>query len=205
MDVIVSSPGLELSPAVKAMAVEKVGKLGRYLDGMDRAEVHFSEEHNQRIADKEICEITMLGHGRHVRARVHAADQFTAIDKACDKLVNQLQRLKTRLVDRQHGNGRSPRLETPTTAAPAANVLPEADTKGVPAFGQTIVVDADSNEPRVVKMKRFHMKPMSLEEAILQMQLLDHPFFFFVHQETAEPAVVYKRRDGNIGLIEVET
>lgn len=205
MDVIVSSPGVELPPAVKQAATEKVQKLVRYLDGMDRAEVLFRAEKNPRIAEKEICEITLSGGGHTVRARVHALDQFSAVDLAVDKASLQLQKLKTRLVDRHQGrtNGKTSRPATAVpTGEPDPSSLPEAGD-GVGMSMETIVV-APGAEPKVVKMKRFRMKPMPVDEAIFQMGLMDHGFFFFVHEETGEPAVVYRRHDGNVGLIEAD-
>jgi ribosomal subunit interface protein len=205
VDVIVSSPGVELPPAVKAAATEKVQKLVRYLDGMDRAEVLFRAEKNPRIAEKEICEITLSGGGHTVRARVHALDQFSAVDLAVDKASLQLQKLKTRLVDRHQGrtNGKTSR---PAPAVPAGqpdpSSLPEAG-EGVGMSMETLVV-APGAEPKVVKMKRFRMERMPVDEAIFQMGLMDHGFFFFVHEETGEPAVVYRRHDGNVGLIEAD-
>jgi ribosomal subunit interface protein len=206
VDVIVSSPGVELPPAVKAAATEKVQKLVRYLDGMDRAEVLFRAEKNPRIAEKEICEITLSGGGHTVRARVHALDQFSAVDLAVEKASLQLQKLKTRLVDRNQGrtNGKASRpAPFPETAGePDPTSLPTAG-EGVGVSMETLVVEPGA-EPKVVKMKRFRMKPMPVDEAIFQMGLMDHGFFFFVHEETGEPAVVYRRQDGNVGLIEAD-
>jgi ribosomal subunit interface protein len=81
---------------------EKIGRLSRFLDGMLRAEVHFSEERNPRIADKEVCEVSMEGGGHHVRCKVAAADPFAAIDLAVSKLEQQLYKLKTKQVLRTH-------------------------------------------------------------------------------------------------------
>ena len=102
MDVSVSSRNVELTPAVRAAAEEKIGRLSRFLEGMDRAEVHLMEERNPRIAECDVCEVTMEGHGHVVRVKVAAADPFGAIDAAVDKLEHQLTKLKERLVDRSH-------------------------------------------------------------------------------------------------------
>ena len=85
----------DISPALRAAAEEKIGRLSRFLGGMDRAEVHFSEEHNPRIAAKEVCEVSLEGHGHHVRCKAAAADGFAAIDLAVEKLEHQLHKLKT--------------------------------------------------------------------------------------------------------------
>lgn len=102
----------DISPALRAAAEEKIGRLSRFLDGMDRAEVHFSEEHNPRISDKEVCEVSLEGHGHHVRCKTAAADGFAAVDLAVDKLEHQLTKLKSKLVPRKarRGGAESPPL-----------------------------------------------------------------------------------------------
>ena len=198
MDVSVSSRNIELTEALRDVTTEKIGRLGRFLDGMDRAEVHFFEERNPRISDKDVCEVTMDGHGHHVRAKVSAADPFAAVDAAVNKLEHQLHKLKTKLVGRSHPR-RSPRGAEPRAAdlaasldgslPPVAPFLPAEDDGGAEGF-------------RIVKSKRFTMKPMTPEEAVMQMELLGHSFYFFSNAETGHSAVVYHRSAGDVGLID---
>jgi putative sigma-54 modulation protein len=101
LEITVSARHTEISPALRAAAEEKIGRLSRFLDGMHRAEVHFSEEHNPRIAAKEVCEVSLEGRGHHVRCKVAAADGFAAIDLAVEKLEHQLYKLKSKLVPRK--------------------------------------------------------------------------------------------------------
>jgi putative sigma-54 modulation protein len=183
VDISVSSRNVDVSASLRAVVAEKIGRLGRYVDGMDRADVLFSEERNPRIERRQVCEVTMQGHGHIVRAKVAAADQFGAVDAAVAKLETQLHKLKSRLVTKHHGRGH----------AQAA--------KGEPAAGEEPL---DEEVPRLVKTKRFAMKPMTIEEAVLQMDLLGHEFYFFLNADSAEAAVVYRRSDGDIGLIEPE-
>lgn len=105
MDISVSSRNAEVSASVRAAAIEKIGRLSRFLDGLERAEVLFSEEQNRRISAREVCEVAIYGQGHSVRARVAAADQFGAIDLAVEKLEQQLHRLKTKVLARQQGKG----------------------------------------------------------------------------------------------------
>jgi putative sigma-54 modulation protein len=178
VDISVSSRHVEVSPALRDAVVEKIGRVERYLEGMDRAEVHFSAERNPRIEQREICEVTITGGGHVVRAKVAAADQFAAVDAAVDKLEQQLHKLKTRMIARSHGK-----------------------LHGVKATPRAVDGD-DSDEGRLVKVKRFAVKPMTVDEAILQMDLLGHSFFFFENAESGAAAVVYRRADGDIGMIE---
>jgi len=93
---------VEVSPTLRATVEEKVGRVGRFFDGMELAEVRFIEEQNPRISDREICEVTMRGHGHVVRARASAADAFAAVDIVVDKLEHQMTKLKGKLVSRSH-------------------------------------------------------------------------------------------------------
>lgn len=181
MDIAVSSRNTEVSDALRAATEDKIGRLARFLDGMERAEVHFSEERNPRIADKEVCEVTLEGHGHHVRCKVSAPDGFAAVDRAVEKLEHQLHKLKTKLVRRNHVGVR----------------------RGPPSFADTDGDDEDGGSGvRIVKTKRFTIKPMTPEEAVLQMDLLGHDFFFFTNALTERAAVVYRRDDGDVGLID---
>jgi putative sigma-54 modulation protein len=101
LEITVSARHTDISPALRAAAEDKIGRLSRFLDGMDRAEVHFSEEHNPRIAAKEVCEVTLEGHGHLVRCKASAADGFAAVDVAVEKLEHQLYKLKSKLVPRK--------------------------------------------------------------------------------------------------------
>lgn len=177
MDIKVSGRHTEVSDALREATIDKIGRLSRYVDGMDRAEVHFSEEKNPRISDKEICEVTLEGHGHHVRCKVSAPDGFVAVDRAVEKLEHQLHKLKTKLNRRAGG----PDHDEIVTALPD---------------------DAAASAPRIVKTKQFAMSTMDAEEASVQMDLLGHDFYVFTHVVTGRTAVVYRREDGDVGLID---
>ncbi|MBW3644882.1 MAG: ribosome-associated translation inhibitor RaiA [Actinobacteria bacterium] len=196
MDVTVSSRNVDLTDALRGAAEEKIGRLDRYLDGMERAEVHFFEERNPRIADKDVCEVTMSGHGHHVRAKVAASDPFAAVDAAVSKLEHQLHKLKTKLVSRSH-----PRRRAEPPAAALADPGPGDDLPLLPPEDE-LELPEDDDGIRIVKSKRFMMKPMTPEEAVLQMELLGHSFYFFSNAQTGRCAVVYWRAAGDVGLID---
>ena len=181
MEITVSSRHTEVSELLRESTVDKIGRLGRFLEGMDRAEVHFSEEHTRKAADKEVCEVTLVGHGHHVRCKVSAPDGFAAVDLAVEKLEHQLHKLKTKLLKRSHSNGKR--------------------ANGSKAAVEPVEDEAPAR-PRIVKTKSFQIKPMTPEEAILQMDLMGHDFFFFTNADTERAAVVYRRDDGDVGLID---
>ena len=109
MEITVSARHTDVSPALRATAEEKIGRLARFVEDITRASVHFSEERNPRIPDREVCEVTLEGHGHLVRCKVTAPDGFVAVDRAVEKLEHQLHKLKTRIVERHNGRRRETR------------------------------------------------------------------------------------------------
>ena len=174
MDVSISARHVNVTPRLEEVIREKIGTLDRFLDGLQHAEVHFDEARNPRIEDKEFLEVVVEGHGHHLRAKVNARDPYSA------------------------GDGQS--IRTFDTAA-----IME-DLSGQPAGGVATIVEEDVVEddalPEIVKSKRFYLAPMTPEDAILKMDLLGHGFFFFINKDTNRSAVIYKRDDGDIGLID---
>lgn len=184
MDVQFRSRNLEVTPALRRAAEEKVVRLARHLDGWEEAEVAFIAERNPRIADREVCEVTLRGHGHVLRAKAASPEALASVDKVVAKLVPQMEKLKARL--RHQRDHDSLRTHPPAAADGAQPRGPEDGAGG----------------PRIVKSKRFDLKPMTPEEAALQMDLLGHTFYFFTNAESESPAVVYRRDDGNVGLID---
>jgi ribosomal subunit interface protein len=102
VDITVSARHMDISTALRSAAEEKIGRLSRFREGLLRAEVHFFEERNPRIADKEVCEVWLDGGGHHLHCKASAADPFAAIDLAVTKLEQQLYKAKTKDVLRTH-------------------------------------------------------------------------------------------------------
>ena len=145
------------------------------------AEVEFHEQRNPRVADKEDVEVTITTTtGTLIRAGAHAPDPYAAVDMVVDRLERQVRKLKEKLVGRSHPR---PSHEARVHSAP------EDDDDG-------------DQSPKIVRTKRFEIKPMTAEEAALQMDLLGHDFYLFSNSDSGEPNVVYRRRDGDYGLIE---
>jgi len=125
-----------------------------------------------------VVEVTLLANGYLLRAEERADDVYRCVDRVVDKLEQQLKKYKTKLILRS----REAAAEVGT-----AEAAPEAPPPG-----------------KVVRTKRFAIKPMSPEEAVLEMELLGHDFFVFSNAETEQVNVLYRRKDGNYGLIEPE-
>jgi putative sigma-54 modulation protein len=182
MDVSIRGRNVELSDALRAAAEEKVSRLSRFLDGIDHVEIQFLEERNPRIAQRDVCEVTFTSHGHLLRAKAAASDPFAAIDGVVAKLEHQIEKLKGKLIGRshprRHGSVNSPLQQ-------------DSDEEEI-----------EPGQVRIVKNKSFAIKPMTPEEAALQMDLLGHDFYFFTNAETEQAAVVYRRNDGDVGLID---
>jgi len=182
MEVTIRGRNTGVSEALRQATEEKVTRLSRFLDGMDHAEVQFSEERNPRIAEREVCEVVIQGHGHLVRAKAASTDPFGALDRVVDKLEHRIEKLKGKLIGRSH-----PRRHGSVNSVDQ----PESDDD-----------DTEEATGRIVKTKAFPIKPMTPEEAALQMELLGHDFYFFTNAETERAAVVYRRDDGDVGLID---
>jgi ribosome hibernation promoting factor len=184
MDVSISARHVVITPRLEEVIFEKIGQLDRYLDGLDYAGVHFDKAQNPRITEKEYCEVHLKGHGHHLRCKVHAPDPFTAIDLAEAKLERQIRKLRTKIQRRQQGNGASIRTSPDGEVAPAP------------------VESPDNQLSEIVKTKRFHLGPLAPVEAVEKMEELGHGFFLFITKDTSRSAVVYRRDDGDVGLID---
>ena len=183
MDVVIRGKNVKVSESLRTAAQEHLAKLDRYANGFARAEVDFSEERNPRIADNQKCEVLVHVKGHLLKAHASASEPFAALYAVCDKVEHQVKRLKDKRVAKSHPKRvRSQRIEMPP--------LEEEDT------------DEEPQPARIVKTKEFMIKPMTAEEALLQMDLLGHDFFLFTNSDSGRPSVIYRRNDGNFGLIE---
>jgi len=176
---------MHLEDELKRLAEEKVSRAGRILDGVGDADVEFTEHPNPRNSDGRYeVEITSVVAGRVVRVESSAFDARAALETAVDRYERRLRRLKERLVERRRPkNG--------------------ANHKALNASAPVVEEETDRTTA-IVREKRFAMKPMTVEEAVLQMEMLGHDFFFFLDGGTGKYAVLYHRKDGNLGLIEPE-
>ncbi len=170
----VKGRNLEITPAIRAYAQEKLSRLTRYLENIVTMHVVLSVAKHRQIA-----EVTLHVRDLTIRAEEESGDLYSSIDLVAEKLERQILRYKERIM--AHG------------------------VRGADRGSQTgAMVGAPEEEPRVVRSKRFAVKPAAVDEAILQMDLLGHNFYVFRNAATEEVNVLYRRRDGNYGLIEPE-
>ena len=174
---------LEVTPALREYAEKKLSRIERYFDTPVEAEVNVCLAVQR---DEHKVEVTVPLPGLLIRAEEASQDMYASIDLVVEKLERQIRKYKTKVNRklRQEGSLRSQ--------------WKDAGMKNGDAEKE------ESDAPEVVKIKRFSLKPMDVEEAILQMDMLGHNFFVFSNMDTNRINVVYRRRDGRYGLIEPE-
>jgi putative sigma-54 modulation protein len=191
MDIVVRGKNVEVSPRLRKLARAKIRKISRFTHDAGRVEVDFSELRNRRVSENQVCDVIVHLKRNFVKAHAAASEPAAALDLVLDKVEHQVSRIKEKRVTRAHAGRRH------QGAAKADEVELDATLDG-DGDGD----DEDRLADRIVKTKRFTMKPMGPEEAALQMELLGHDFFLFTNAENGHAAVIYRRRDGNLGLIE---
>ena len=174
----VKGRNLEVSEQIRQYAEEKMGKLDRLVSDPTRVELELAVEKNPSIAENHVAEATVWTKGPTLRARESSSDMKASIDQLVGKLERQVKRYreKRRVAPRRHARDGGVPMEQP--------------------------VELEESETAIVKTKQFSVSPMSAEEAVLQLELVGHDFFVFRNAETDTINVVYRRRDGNFGLIE---
>ncbi|MEJ2696308.1 MAG: ribosome-associated translation inhibitor RaiA [Candidatus Sulfobium sp.] len=172
MNVIVNGRHLEVTPALKSYAEEKVKKFERYISEVSEAVVTLSIEKKYRHK----AEVLLRVNGYLIQAEGVTDEIYASIDEVSEKLERQVKKYKEKLVSHRKGGAR-----------PADNLR-----KASPP----------DETGRIIKNKRFELKPMSPDEASMQMELLDKDFFVFINDISSDINVIYRRRDGNFGLIE---
>ncbi len=190
MDVVVFGKHVEVDPGLRAVTLEKVEHLAKFTLDVRRIDVDYGLHQTRRAGDSCTCEILVHLPHHLVKGTAAAVEHVMALDLALDKAEHQMRRLHERRV-RRGNRARGTEARSGLTDDADAGELASLDG------------DARNDGPVIVKTKQFAVKPMHPEEAALQMELLGHDFFLFRNSESESAAVLYRRRDGALGLIEV--
>lgn len=173
---------LEVTGAIRDYVEKKISKLERYFDTPPTSDVHVNlSVYN----DEQRIEVTIPMTNLLLRGEVQHVDLYAAIDLVVDKLERQIRKYKTK-VNRKFRQEGSPK-----------HVFAELEKESA-----NVAIEEDSDEIDIVRTKRFNLKPMDSEEAVLQMDMLGHAFYVFTNAVTNDTNVVYRRKDGRYGLIE---
>ena len=179
MELQITGKNMELSPTVRQYIERKLGKLNRHLPKIIESKVEISEEKTKSPQQHFVVQATIDSNGTLLRSQERGENLFTAIDKVVEVMNRQIERYKGKLYEKGRGSSL------------ARGGLDE---------------EAVEEEPvgKVVKVKQFAVKPMSVAEAIDQMELLGHDFFLFFNADDEGLNLLYRRKDGNYGLIKPE-
>jgi len=177
MRLIIKAKNMKVSEPVREYVQKKIGTLDRYLPTIDKVRVELSLQKARSAQDHLVVQVTMHSNSTILRAEERSSDIFAAIDAVRDKLQRQIKRYKEKPM----------RVRSRSRASEPGALAPE-----------------EQAAPRIVRTKRFAVTPMDEEEAIDQMELLGHDFFIFFDVNTDSMNVVYRRRDGNYGLLQPE-
>jgi putative sigma-54 modulation protein len=178
MDVWIHGRNLDVTPRLEDYVEKKLARLDRYLGTIDEVRVDLAVENTRSNEDRQMAQFTVHSRRAILRAEERSDDIYASIDACIDKLHRQIERYKGKRLQRMRSA--------------------EADVGELTA--------AEEEEPirEIVRVKRFDVQPMDSEEAIEQMELLGHDFFLFYNAEEAAVNLVYRRKDGNYGLLQPE-
>ncbi len=185
MEVSIHVQGFELTPRLQQYVEKKAGRLDRYLPTLAEVRVDLSEQKARNIEERQVAQLTVRDRrGTILRAEERTSDIFASIDSVVDKMYRRIHRYRGKRLDRRRSGGGADDVAV-------AEPLP-------------IEEEEIEEEPLVVRRKQFSLQPMSLEEGIEQMELLGHDFFVFFDRDSEMINVLYRRRDGNFGLLQPE-
>jgi putative sigma-54 modulation protein len=176
MEVSIFARNMEVTPRLGEYVERKVEKLDRYLPSIDEARVDLTIENTRSASHRQVAQLTVRVRGTILRAEERTGDMFASIDAVLDKMYRQIARYKGRRRNRGQATAEELHVEEQVGEA----------------------------EGEIVRVKRFEVRPMTPEEAIEQMELLGHRFFIFLDADEGTINVVYRRNDGNYGLLQPE-
>ena len=176
MKIILSAKNFPISPKLNARIERKINKLSRYFSPSTEVQVRLSAEKNER----RLCEITIPFEGGVLRAEECTDDMYQSVDHVLIKIERQIHRHRTKLEKRLREGAFQPE---------------------VPEYFESL----DEDEHVLIRTKHYTIKPMSIEDATDQMQMLGHAFFVFINSDTQATCVLYQRKDGNYGMLEPES
>lgn len=179
MKLTIKGKQLDVTDSIEEYIRKKMEKLNKYFDQIMDATATVSAEKN-----RQIFEVTLQAKKAIIRAEEDSDDIYASIDRVVEKLERQIKRYKEKLYTKTYNE---------QNRSKESNIIDNQEIGEMPL---------ENEDVRIVRTKRFVMKPMSLEEASLQMELLGHSFYVFNNEITDQINVIYKRKDGNLGLIE---
>lgn len=202
MDIAVVARNTEVADRFRTHLEDKLSKVEQLAPRAHRIEVEITQEQNPRLADRaERVELTVVDRGPIIRAEAAAGDRYAALDLATTKLMERLRRARDRRKNhhRRNGGGKLAPAVPEIQPEPVEEELPTTPT---PPTEPGVAVEAQlGDSPVIVRQKLHDTKPMSVDQALYEMELVGHPFYLFIDEETMQPCAVYHRRGWTYGVI----
>ena len=204
MEIVVVGRHTEVSDQFRRHVEDKLGKVAQLSPYAQRVDAEITHEKNPRLADRaERVELTVRAKGPVVRAEASASDRYAALDLATTKLLERLRRARDRR--KQHHRRAAVPIpqELPEDLMPDAEPAPveEEQAPAVPTEPGVAIETQLGDSPVVIRQKVHQTTPMSVDQALTEMELVGHPFFLFIDEETSQPCVVYHRHGWTYGVI----
>jgi putative sigma-54 modulation protein len=180
LNIVIKGSNMKITDALRQYVQDKIGRTTKYFDRIQSAEVELTCQDHKSAEESQRVQVTMNANGTIFRCEESSISMYASIDIVAEKLERQLKRYKKKLITK----GRGPKQPYAEPEIPVdSSDMPEHDSE-------------------IVKVKRFAVKPMTPHEASLQMEMLNHNFFVFLNPDSEQINVIYKRGDGDYGLIE---
>lgn len=213
MEIVLNARNAEIHPNFRQYVEEKLSKVELFYPRAQRVNVVLTHEPNPARAETaEKIELTVIGKGPIIRAEARSSDRYASVDIAVGKLNERLRRARDRAKDHRRRKGKLPKTAEITNIeelqledAKPVKVADEDDHKTIAdlKYGE-LLEEQLGDSPVVVRQKLHEATPMTLSEALYQMELLGHDFFLFIDEETKQPCVVYQRRGWTYGVIRLD-
>lgn len=211
MEIVVVGRHTDVADRFRQHVEEKLAKVELLSPYVRRVDVEVTRENNPRLSEnRERVELTLRAKGPVIRAEAAADDRFGALDLAIDKLNERLRRARDRRKDHRNNT-----VVPPVDVRPLDEILedneaaaaaePQTSTPAALSAPGDSVETTIGDSPVVIRQKLHHAEPMTLDDAVYEMEMVGHDFFLFVDAETARPSVAYRRRGWSYGVIALDT
>ncbi|WP_250309383.1 ribosome-associated translation inhibitor RaiA [Gardnerella sp. Marseille-Q2328] len=215
MEIVITGRHTQINQRFRDVVESKMNRVTAIAPDAQRVQIVLNSEGNPRQADTaKRVEITVVAGSTVIRAEASSTDQFSALDMALDKLTLRLRRTRDRRKDHRRGytdmvpvdmGVAEPEVET-TVEEPQEDELNSADAAVASDLGPGESVEVSVGSTPIVIRRKLHIaEPMSIDEALYEMELIGHDFFLFVNKETMRPSVVYRRHGWSYGVFEIDT
>jgi ribosomal subunit interface protein len=206
MEIVVVGRHTDVTERFRSHVEDKLAKITQLAPRAQRVDVEVTREKNPRLAGTgERVELTVVAKGPVIRAEAAAEDRFAALDVALDKLTERLRRACDRRKDHRRKNGVLPPVDVrPYDDVKAAEPVPEEEPAQLSQPGDEVERQL-GDSPVIIRQKLHRAEPMTVDDAVEQMELVGHDFFLFIDKESARPAAVYRRKGWTYGVLQLDS